>query len=198
MALGYPRPFPSRMLLLTDDLQDRGCCRQGEQGWSSLPGEELSTAQRGQGMSPSAHQSTQSCHHSGGTFQTWWMSPDSRVSSALRVPVYSWGKAGYPAQADCRCECRDISLGHFHPQRHPVHRESFRNTEGLFYTEKLTGVEFRKVVSCAGRQSRDKCTVSEEGQTFGWTRRSEIIMRWQLRLGVQGTVCCNQRYLQRC
>lgn len=53
MALGYPRPSPCRMLLLTDDLQDRECCRQGEQGCSSLPG----------GKSSALHGRDRECPH---------------------------------------------------------------------------------------------------------------------------------------
>jgi len=62
------------------------------------------------------------------------MSPDYRVSSPLKVSVCSWERTGYTVHAFQRCMCSVISqlLGHFHPQRHSFHCESFRSREEAF------------------------------------------------------------------
>lgn len=113
-----PRPWP--WLSLSCPTQDapadrwftgQGVLGQGEQGWSSLPGGKSSALTEGTAMSPPPAKACRAvtAEGCGALCQAGWVSPDSRVSSPLRVSLCSWGRAGYPAQTDCSCGCRVIS-----------------------------------------------------------------------------------------
>lgn len=135
--LAMPRPSPCRMLLLTADLQGRGCCRQGEQDGVPCQVGRVSAAQEGQECP--LHQPRQAelsllmvvvasarrggCHQIPECPHLWEFPciPEGGLVTLHRLTA-GVGAGWYPAS------------GHCHPQGHLFHHESFGSTEGLFYT----------------------------------------------------------------
>lgn len=97
----FPRPSHScRMFLLTDDLQDRECCKRrksSEQAVSHRKSSALHGAFWRESMSISSAwpQHTEVWQAGSDGARLRWTSPGFRVSSAGKVSASSWEKKGY-------------------------------------------------------------------------------------------------------
>lgn len=126
-----PCPCPCRMLLLTDDSQARAAGRESREG-APCQGEELSTAQEGQGTSPAPAQA-----HRAGTAGGWGgicqahgcqQIPEFLTSQSFWVPG---GRLVTLHRLTAGVGAGYTSSGSLHPQR----QEGFRSRKGIFCTQ---------------------------------------------------------------